>query len=192
MSGRVTHSFCPSAAPPSLVRLLPPSAAAVASVGQLQAAAADNCIKRKQTRWKLDHLLPGSLLHFIDGMALNSTQVVAKAQAETRGNFHSIQVMLGFQHADLNFPTEFHHEDVHQQQHDLATAAGAANMNTAGGWPSCAQQGHPGASSVTSTTGKKNGDKGGKKNSNETVNNATKKKKTRYDFKTSFFPPKNF
>ncbi|KAK2706217.1 retinal homeobox protein Rx2-like isoform X2 [Artemia franciscana] len=31
----------------------------------------------------------------------NSTVVSAKAQAESRGNFHSIQVMLGFQHADM-------------------------------------------------------------------------------------------
>lgn len=85
--------------------------------------------------------------------------------------------MLGFQHADLNFQPEFHHEDVHQgHHHDLATTAGSANINP-GGWPSCAQQGQPTAP-VTSTTGKKS-DKGGKKNSNDAVNNATKKKKTR-------------
>lgn len=135
-------------------------------------------------------------------MALNSTQVVAKAQAETRGNFHSIQVnnlgehikwsaiwktegihlqvMLGFQHADLNFPPDFHqHEDVHQQ-HDLVGAA--VPMNTPATWPSCAQQqaGHNLATgSVTSTTSKK-GEKSSKKNANDAaVNNATKKKKTR-------------
>ncbi|XP_057381834.1 paired box protein Pax-6-like [Daphnia carinata] len=110
-------------------------------------------------------------------MALNSTQVVAKAQAETRGNFHSIQVMLGFQHGDLNFPHEFHHDDVH----DLASTSAPP---TSAGWPSCAQQTTLNTASVTSTTsGKKNENKNSKKSANESANNsATKKKKTRTTF----------
>ena len=149
-------------------------------------------------------------------MALNSTQVVAKAQAETRGNFHSIQVnssrthrfahiptnlltlivvslqvMLGFQHADLNFPAEFqqqqHHEDMH---HDIPAHAPHPGSQVAmNNWPSCAQQtnniSHQHATSVTSTTtsantGKKNEGKSSKKgSSNNDSSNTTKKKKTR-------------
>jgi hypothetical protein len=155
-------------------------------------------------------------------MALNSTQVVAKAQAETRGNFHSIQVnsfysrshrlarfqnnsltptvmslqvMLGFQHADLNFPAEFqqqqqqqqHHEDIH---HDIPAHAPHPGSQVAmNNWPSCAQQAnnisHQHATSVTSTTtsgstGKKNEGKSSKKgSSNNDSGNTTKKKKTR-------------
>ncbi|XP_046442144.1 ALX homeobox protein 1-like isoform X2 [Daphnia pulex] len=110
-------------------------------------------------------------------MALNSTQVVAKAQAETRGNFHSIQVMLGFQHGDLNFPHEFHHDDVH----DLASTSAPP---TSAGWPSCAQQTNLNATSVSSTTsGKKSENKNSKKSANDSANNsATKKKKTRTTF----------
>jgi len=123
-------------------------------------------------------------------MALNSTQVVAKAQTETRGNFHSIQVMLGFQHADLNFPADFHHD---AEGHDVgATGSGATGASSAppgptviGSWPSCAQQNvnvnGNGNTSVTSTTGKKNENKSTKKN--DTSNSsATKKKKTRTTF----------
>lgn len=84
--------------------------------------------------------------------------------------------MLGFQHADLNFPHEFHHDDVH----DLASTSAPP---TSAGWPSCAQQTVSNTTSVTSTTtSKKNENKNSKKNANDSTNNSTtKKKKTRFD-----------
>ncbi len=99
--------------------------------------------------------------------------------------------MLGFQHADLNFPPEFHS---HDESQDLGTTSGAAGASTGGmgsatgasagpmngGWPSCAQHNMHGNNSnpVTSTTGKKSSEsKSSKKN--ESANSATKKKKTR-------------
>lgn len=92
--------------------------------------------------------------------------------------------MLGFQHADLNFQPEFHqHDDVHPQHHELV----AVPTNMSGGWPSCAQQQqtqiglNAATTSVTSTTGSKKSDKSGKKSAAEAVNNATKKKKTRFE-----------
>ena len=82
--------------------------------------------------------------------------------------------MLGFQHADLNFPHEFHHDDVH----DLASTS---VPQTSGGWPSCAQQTTSNTTSVTSTTTtKKSENKSSKKNANDSANNSAKKKKTRY------------
>ena len=91
-----------------------------------------------------------------------------------------LQVMLGFQHADLNFPADF------QQQEEAHQDVGANGTNSAGtssapsGWPSCAQQNsvnNP-SSSVTSTTGKKSDSSKSTKKNNDT--NTTKKKKTRY------------
>lgn len=99
-----------------------------------------------------------------------------------------VQVMLGFQHADLNFPAEFHHDDLQ----DLGgggnggPTTGVGGIGTtppqatpmSGNWPSCAQQNVHGANSVTSTTGKKTSEaKSTKKN--DANSGATKKKKTR-------------
>jgi hypothetical protein len=85
--------------------------------------------------------------------------------------------MLGFQHGDLNFPHEFHHDDVH----DLASTS---TPPTSAGWPSCAQQTNLNATSVTSTTNvKKSENKNSKKSASDSANNsATKKKKTRFVF----------
>lgn len=83
--------------------------------------------------------------------------------------------MLGFQHADLNFPHEFHHDDVH----DLAGASTTAQSAPAG-WPSCAQQGNPNTSVTSTTSTKKSDNKSGKKSNSDSNANGTKKKKTRY------------
>merc|ERR1711911_287074 len=107
-------------------------------------------------------------------MALNSTQVVAKAQTETRGNFHSIQVMLGFQHADLNFPTDFQQQEEAHQDVGATGTNPAGTSSAAGGWPSCAQQNSVNntTTSVTSTTGKKSdSSKSAKKNSDTNNHN---------------------
>lgn len=90
--------------------------------------------------------------------------------------------MLGFQHADLNFPSDFHNEETQ----DLGTSANNnANATTSGtsptsGWPSCAQHNlNHSSNPVTSTTSKKSESKGSKKS--ESTNNTTKKKKTRWE-----------